>query len=177
MEIFELIAAGDVEGVRDLLARDPGQAATRDGQGVSALLQARYRWNDALVEAIRAADPALDGFDAAAFGVLDRLGDPNAYSGDGFTALHLAAFFGQLEAARALIGRGADVGAVARNALKVQPLHSAAAAGEREIAHLLLDAGADPNARQEGGFTPLTAAEQNGDTALAALLREYGAED
>jgi len=61
--------------------------------------------------------------------------------------------------------------------LKVQPLHSAAAAGEREIAHLLLDAGADPNARQEGGFTPLTAAEQNGDTALAALLREYGAED
>jgi ankyrin repeat protein len=171
MEIFGLIASGDVEGVRALLARDPAQAAAHDEQGVSALLRARYRWNDELVEALLEADPPLDEFDAAAFGVVDRLGDPAAYSGDGFTPLHLAVFFGRLEAARTLIERGADVHAVSRNGLAVPPLQSAVAAGERELAHLLLDAGAVPDARN------LAAADQNGDTAMAALLREYGAED
>lgn len=167
MEIFELIAAGDAEGVRALVARDPTQAAARDANGVSALLQARYRWNDELVDAIRAAAPPLDQFDAAAFGELELLGDPLAWSGDGFTALHLAAFFGQVEAVRLLLARGAVVDAVSRNGLAVPPLQSAAAAGEREIAHLLLNAGARPTE-----FTRATA-EQNGDTALLALLDEY----
>jgi len=167
--IFELIASGDAAGIRELLELDPAQAAARDENGVSALLQARYRWDDELVEAIRAANPPLDEFDAAAFGALDRLGDPHAWSGDGFTPLHLAAFFGQLDAARLLVERGADVGAVSRNELAVPPLQSAVAAGEREIAHLLLDAGARPDERN------LAAAEQNGDTAMLALLREYEA--
>jgi len=49
-------------------------------------------------------------------------------------------------------------------------LQSAVAAGERELAHLLLDADAVPDERN------LAAAEQDGDTAMATLLREYGAE-
>jgi uncharacterized protein len=165
--IFELIAAGDVGAVRELIRQDPGQAAAHDGEGVSALLRARYRLDDQLLDAVRAADPPLDEFDAAAFGAVDRLGDPRAWSGDGFTPLHLAAFFGQLEAARVLVERGADVEAVSRNELAVPPLQSAVAAGEREIAHLLLDAGARPDERN------LAAADQNGDTAMLALLREY----
>jgi ankyrin repeat protein len=167
VQIFELIAAGDVHGVKELLARDPVQAGAHDEQGVSALLHARYRWDDELVNAIRAAGPALDEFDAAAFGVLDALGDPHAWSGDGFTALHLAAFFGQARAVRVLIERGADVHAVSRNELAVGPLQSAVAAGERECVHLLLEAGARPEGRN------VAAAEQNGDTAMLALLREY----
>ena len=167
MEIFELIASGDVGAVSELLRRDPAQAAAHDDEGVSALLRARYRLDDELVDAVRSAGPPLDEFDAAAFGAVDRLGDPQAWSGDGFTPLHLAAFFGQLEAARTLVERGADVHAVSRNALAVPPLQSAAAAGERELAHLLLDAGARPDERN------LWAADQNGDTAMGALLREY----
>jgi hypothetical protein len=167
VEIFELISAGDVGGVRELLARDPAQAAAHDEQGVSALLRARYHWDDELVEAIRAADPPLDEFDAAAFGAVDRLGDPHAWSGDGFTPLHLAAFFGQPQAVRVLIERGADVEAVSRNELAVPPLQSAVAAGEREAAQLLLEAGARPDERN------VAAAEQNGDTAMLALLAEY----
>jgi ankyrin repeat protein len=167
VEIFELIAAGDVGAVRELLQRDPAEAAAHDAEGVSALLRARYRLDDQLVEAVRAADPPLDEFDAAAFGAVDRLGDPQAWSGDGFTPIHLAAFFGQLAAARAHVERGADVHAVSRNELAVPPLQSAVAAGEHEIAHLLLDAGACPDERN------LRAADQNGDTAMLALLREY----
>jgi ankyrin repeat protein len=167
VEIFELIAAGDAAGIRDLVAREPAQAAAHDAEGLSALLRARYHLSDELVAAVRSADPPLDEFDAAAFGALDRLGDPQAWSGDGFTPLHLAAFFGQPEAARLLIGRGADVSAVSRNELCVEPLQSAVAAGEREIAHLLLEAGARPDDRN------VAAAEQNGDTAMLALLLEY----
>jgi hypothetical protein len=167
VSVFELIAAGDVRGVQRLLHDEPAQADAHDEEGVSALLRARYRFDDDLVAAVLAARPPLDEFDAAAFGAVDRLGDPRAWSGDGFTALHLAAFFGQAEAVRVLIERGADVHAVSRNALAVPPLQSAVAAGEREAAHLLLDAGALPDERN------LQAAEQNGDTAMLALLREY----
>jgi uncharacterized protein len=167
MEIFRLIEADDAGGVRELLARDPAQAAAHDAQGVSALLRARYRWNDELVAAVRAADPPLDEFDAAAFGAVDRLGDPAAWSGDGFTPLHLAAFFGEAGAARVLLSSGADVHALSRNPPAVPPLQSAVAAGERELAQLLLEAGARTDARN------IEAAEQNGDTAMLALLGEY----
>jgi ankyrin repeat protein len=61
--------------------------------------------------------------------------------------------------------------------MKVQPLHSAVAARSREIVAALLVAGADPNARQEGGFTPLMAAEQHEDADLVRLLLDHGAEE
>ena len=128
----------------------------------------------------------VDVFEAVAAGderalreLLD--GDANAarsWSRDGFTPLHLAAFFGRPDSVRLLIERGADVRAVARNPLRVEPLNSAAASPvddkRVEIARLLLDAGADPNAELEEGFRPLDAALQNGDEELAALLRERG---
>ena len=59
----------------------------------------------------------------------------------------------------------------------MQPLNSTAASRELErveVARLLLDAGADPNGELESGFRPLDAAEQTGDEALVALLRERG---
>ena len=58
MEIFRLIEADDAGGVRELLARDPAQAAAHDAQGVSALLRARYRWNDDADKKILPGKPA-----------------------------------------------------------------------------------------------------------------------
>ncbi|MDQ4089663.1 MAG: ankyrin repeat domain-containing protein, partial [Actinomycetota bacterium] len=55
---------------------------------------------------------------------------------------------------------------------------SAVAADSRDVAAALLAAGADPNAKQEGGFTPLMAAEQKekeGD--MVRLLMDHGAEE
>ena len=98
------------------------------------------------------------------------------WSPDGFTALHLAAFFGRETVAATLLEHGADVNAVARNPLRVQPLHSAAAAGHTPVARLLLEYGADPNARQEGGFVPLHAAAQAGNDELYELLLASGAD-
>jgi ankyrin repeat protein len=184
MTIFEAIESGDVERVRALVSADPELAGARGADGVSALLQARYRFRLDLVEALLEPGPELDVFEAAALGRTDRLrelvtADPGlgrAWSPDGFTPLHLAAFFGHEEGARLLIEHGSDVNAVARNTMAVQPLHSAAAAGQGGIARALLEAGADPNARQESGFVPLHAAAQNGDFELARLLLEHGAD-
>ncbi|HEY6013731.1 MAG TPA: ankyrin repeat domain-containing protein, partial [Candidatus Limnocylindrales bacterium] len=162
----DLIAAvkeGDATRVAELVAEQPELATARDLRGVSALMLARYRLDRQVTDALLQADPELDVFEATALGYVDRLRarldeDPaavTATSGDGFTALHLAAYFGKAEVARILLQAGAGVNAVADNEMRVQPLHSTAAGRHLEVCRLLLAAGADVNARQAGGFTPL----------------------
>ena len=183
--IFDSIRAGDIDAVRAAIKADAGAAAIREESGLSAVRAALYVGKQDVADVLLEAAPELDVFDAAAVGDVDRLtevldadGDLiGAWSEDGFTPLHLAAFFNRGKAVRLLLDRGADVGAVARNDMKVQPLHSAAAAGSREIVAALLRAGADVNARQEGGYTPLMAAEQRHDEDMARLLMDHGAEE
>jgi uncharacterized protein len=183
-ELFAAIDAGDAEAVRSLIAADPEVARARDREGVSAVMRARYRSDQACALAILAALPDLDVFEAAAFGDLDRLtmeldADPGAvasYSGDGFTPLHLAAFFGKGEAAALLLAHGASVDARGRGWMTGTPLHSAASASHTDVAALLVDAGADPDARQTHGWTPLHAAARNGNLALVELLLDRGAD-
>jgi uncharacterized protein len=150
---------------------------------VSEIRQALYRGDrDAAVALVERGAP-VSGFDAAALGDVERLrtlltSDPDlvrSYSADGFTALHFAAYLGGAAAVRALLDAGADVHAVARNDMRVQPLHSAAALGDVEACRLLLDAGADPNAPQQGGYVPLDEAVLTKNDALAELLRARGA--
>lgn len=184
--IFESIYAGDVDAVRSAVADDPSQAAARDENGRSAVRAALYVHKQDVADVLLEAKPELDVFDASAAGDVDRLtelldGDADligAHSEDGYTPLHFASFFDQGKAVRLLLDRGADVAAVSRNDLQVQPLHSAVAANSREVAAALLIAGADPNAKQEGGFTPLTGAQQKekeGD--MVRLLMDHGAEE
>lgn len=152
---------------------------------MSELLAAVYRGDAARVEELLAAGAEPDVFEAAALGRTERVrglvdDDPallSAFTEDGFTALHLAAFFHQPGTARLLVERGAPVDAVARNVeLRVTPLQSAAAAGESDTVALLLERGADPNARQLGGYTALHAAAQSGNEELARLLLAHGAD-
>ena len=151
---------------------------------MSAVRQALYRGDRAAAVALVEGGAPVNAFDAAALGDVDRLGtlltsDPDlvhAWSADGFTALHFAAYLGGAAAVRVLLGAGADVHAVARNDMRVQPLHSAAALGDLEACRMLLDAGADPNAAQQGGFVPLDEAVLTKNDALAELLRARGAQ-
>jgi uncharacterized protein len=99
----------------------------------------------------------------------------NARSGDGFTPLHFAAFFGHESVAQILLEHHSDAGAVADNPMKVMPLHSAAAGRNLAIVRALLEHGAPVNARQELGWTALHAAAQQGDRAMVELLLKYGA--
>jgi ankyrin repeat protein len=183
-DLFEAIEAKDARLVRSILADDPALAVARDGHGVSALMRARYHDDKALAQAILPHVPEPDVFEAAAFGDLDRLtallsGDPSlalAFSGDGFTALHFASFFGRHAAAELLLARGADVDARGTGWMTGTALHSAASAGHTEAMRVLLEAGADPNARQSHGFVPLHAAAQNGSQNDVELLLAHGAD-
>ena len=183
-ELFSSIEAGDVDRVRQLLGRDPSLASARNEAGLSAVLAARYRGQHEMVSALLDAGPDLDVFDAAAVGAVDRLTQlldrepalANAYASDGFLPLGLAAFFGQPAAVQLLLQRGADVGATARNPMRVQALHAAVAGRNRDAVGLLLEAGADPNVHQHGGWTPLMAAAAHGDEEIVDLLLRRGAD-
>jgi len=181
---FELLQAGDADGLRRLLEKDPAFSEARDRAGVSLLMHSVYRGRRDLAELVAGKKKALDIFEATALGRLDRLKESlrddasaiNSRSKDGFTALHFACFFGQPEAARLLIESGAAVDAVAANPTKVMPLHSAASARNLEAARLLLEHGAPVNARQQAGWVPLHAAAQNGDRPMVELLLKHRAD-
>jgi ankyrin repeat protein len=187
---FELLQAGDADGLRRLLEQDPAVADARDVSGVSLLMHSLYRGHRDLAELIASKKKALDIFEATSLGRLDRLKQClsearirdasaiNSRSKDGFTALHFACFFSQPEAARLLLESGAAVDAVAANPMQVMPLHSAASARNLEAARLLLEHGAPGivNARQQGGWVPIHAAAQNGDRPMVELLLKHGAD-
>ena len=174
-DLFAAIEAGDVVRVRTLLADDPALARTRDAEGVTALLRARYRFDDDLVGAVRPHAGELDVFEASAFGDVGRLrsllaDDPSlatAVAGDGFTALHLAAFFDGPDVAHALLEAGADVDAHGTGWMTGTALQSAASARNLPVAEVLLAAGADVTLADDEGRT---AADHARDDATRAAL-------
>ena len=182
--LMAAIQSGDGEKLRALLAEDPSLASARDSKGVSAIMQAVYHRRAELLQVLLAANPTLDIFEASSVGRTERVtellrqdrGLSSQWSPDGFTALHLAAFFGQAEAANLLLQNGADAQAPARNAMKVAPLHAAASGRNLATVRALLEHGASPNARQEKGYTALHSAAQNGDRPMAELLLKHGAD-
>ncbi len=183
-DLLEAIEAGDVGGVDAILDADSSLASSRDASGVSALMRALYRFDKALTETVRRRVQALDVFEAAAFGDHDRLTEllsdepslVDAYSGDGFTALHFAAFFGRHEAAALLIEWGAEVDAFGRGWMTGTAMHSATSRLQSDAVRVLLEAGANPNVRQSAGWTPLHAAAMNGDLPSVELLLDAGAD-
>lgn len=162
---------------------------------MTELLDAIYRGDRARADALLAEDPDLNVFEAAAVGRTDRLRelldeDPtraNAFGNDGFHPLGLACFFGNVDAARLLLDRGADPNVLARNEhIQTSALHAAAASENKdpetryELCKLLIERGADVNLAQggrEGDYRAIDAARQTGDARLEQLLRAHRARD
>jgi ankyrin repeat protein len=152
---------------------------------VSEALQALYAGDVERARTVLAPDAQLSVFEAAAFGRNERLREvltadrsqARAFSSDGFTALHLAVFAEQAEAAHLLLEHGADVDALSVGSIaRVPPLGTAAFVRSLALTRLLLDAGADVDRQGEGGATALHSAAQSGDAELVRLLLERGAD-
>ena len=187
-DFFDAIRAGDLGKVTAMLTADPALLAAKDDKGNNAFVTAKYSQRNDIaalfLEKFAQHAIQLDIFAACMAGAHDRvtqliLSDSaltNNYSHDGWTPLHLAAFFAQPSVVNALLARGASVNARAKNGTTNMPLHAAAAGRNLEVVRALVEHGADVNARQEGGFTALHSAALNGDLEIARILIQHGAD-
>ncbi len=174
--LIDAAKAGDLGKVRSLLAANFLLASQRLSNGESPLMSALYRGHTDVVDALIGSGAAIDVFAAAATGRVDDLrrelneSTVNTYAYDGWTPLHLAAFFGHLAAARILLDAGANVHAVSNNNLKNTALHAATAGKHTDVALLLLKHGADALVADSGGYTPLEIARQNHMESVIAAI-------
>jgi ankyrin repeat protein len=183
-ELFDAIARSDVERVSELVRARPELARCKNADNLPALVFARYAGNEEVFDELLAAGPPLDVFEAAQTDSVTRLREllgadaslARAYSDDGFTPLHFAAFYGAQAAVELLLDRGAETEAVTKNFLSNMALHAAAAGGHGAICELLLTRGANVNAKQHGGFRPLHTAGFRDDRSMAELFLRHGAD-
>ncbi|XP_030207414.1 ankyrin-2 isoform X14 [Gadus morhua] len=91
----------------------------------------------------------------------------------GFTPLHIAAHYGNVNVSTLLLNRGAAVDFTARNG--ITPLHVASKRGNTNMVALLLDRGAQIDAKTRDGLTPLHCAARSGHDPAVEILLEKGA--
>uniref|UniRef100_A0A6Q2Z3I7 Ankyrin 2a, neuronal n=1 Tax=Esox lucius TaxID=8010 RepID=A0A6Q2Z3I7_ESOLU len=97
----------------------------------------------------------------------------NRTTESGFTPLHIAAHYGNVNVSTLLLNRGAAVDFTARNG--ITPLHVASKRGNTNMVALLLDRGAQIDAKTRDGLTPLHCAARSGHNLAVELLLERGA--
>jgi ankyrin repeat protein len=187
---IDAIKAGEFERVKAMVSAEPTLIDARNRSGDSAILTAVYHRQKEIVNLLVARGASLSIFEACAAGELERverlLGDSDAavpgspgvndFSPDGWTPLHLAAFFGHAKIVELLIAHDADAGARSRGANGNTPLHAALAGNHKFVAGLLIGHGADVNAPDAQGWRPLHLAAANNNMEVIKTLIAQGAD-
>ncbi|MFZ0915507.1 MAG: ankyrin repeat domain-containing protein [Candidatus Udaeobacter sp.] len=182
-EIHEAAELGDLEKVRAYLEKDPKQINAADSKGRTVLARAERSGKKELVEFLLEKGATEDIFAAAIVGHTDKVAallkqDPkliNARDGDGKTALHWAALYGQTKVMELLLANKADVNSLDEDGFT--PLHWAATFNQSDAVKLLLANKANMNLKvQKYGWTPLRLAVIHGHMAAAEALLNGGAD-
>src|SRR3989442_4318469 len=179
---IDAIKAGEFERVKAMVSADPTLIDARSRTGESAILTAVYHRQKEIVNLLVARGVTLSIFEACAAGEVERVerlvnaGTINDYSPDGWTPLHLAAFFGHTKIAELLLAHDADVTARSRNQNGNTPLHAALAGNHQFVAGLLIGQGADVNAADTDGWRPLHMAAHNNNVDAIKTLVAQGAD-
>ncbi|XP_029977235.1 ankyrin-3-like isoform X31 [Sphaeramia orbicularis] len=97
----------------------------------------------------------------------------NRTTESGFTPLHIAAHYGNINVATLLLNRGAAVDFKARN--DITPLHVASKRGNSNMVRLLVERGAKIDARTKDGLTPLHCGARSGHEQVVEMLLDRGA--
>jgi ankyrin repeat protein len=182
--LLTAIRGRDRAAIERMLRNDPTLSSQRATGGESLVLHACYL-GAAELAPLLLHGRVPDATEAAALGDVTALraaieNDDDARvrrSSDGWSPLHLAAFFGQVDAVALLIDHGAPLDALSTNATRNTPLHAAlAGATNATIVRRLVFAGADVASRGAHNITPLHLAASRGDQALCDLLIGRGAD-
>ncbi|XP_060719975.1 ankyrin-3 isoform X3 [Tachysurus vachellii] len=97
----------------------------------------------------------------------------NRTTESGFTPLHIAAHYGNINVATLLLNRGAAMDFRARN--DITPLHVASKRGNSNMVKLLLERGARIDAKTKDGLTPLHCGARSGHEQVVEMLLDRGA--
>ena len=161
-----LAGAGAYEEFFDAIQRDEGgKVQTLILRGINTN-SADRKLGPAIVLAAR--EKAWSALKAL---LLSPATDVNVRNANGETALMYASLNGELEIARLLVSRGAQV-----NHPGWTPLHYAASAGQLSVVQWLLEQSAYIDAASENGTTPLMLAARQKHTTVAQALVKEGAD-
>ena len=181
--LFELADADAAAGLLKALGEVRSPPVNENGE--TLFLFCTYRGKTKCAQAL-AVRGGLTLHEAAAAGDVARIGaclaaapwTVQTLSGDGWTALHLAAFLGKDAALETLLEHGADARQWGRAFEPNLALHAAAAGRRlgRCAFERLIAATGDPDMAQKSGHTALMIAAGNGFTQAVESLLAAGAD-
>jgi len=143
------------ERIVERLVSARARVNTRNGSGETALMLASLKGHLAIVSRLQAAGAEV--------------------SHSGWNPLLYAAFEGNTDVCRFLLGKGAEIDAQAPNGATA--LMIASRQGHLETVRLLLWEDSDPRIRTDGGATALQWALKAGNSEIAKLLTQAGAKE
>ena len=184
-KLFALLDQDDAAALTSALAGIRADVPILNENGESLVLYGMYRGKAKCVGMLLARGGA-SLHEAAAAGDVSRLDSClraapwaiGTLSGDGWTALHLAAFLGRDDAVELLLGNAANARQWGRALDANLAIHAACAGrclGKTAFARLIAATG-DPDIPQKAGFTALMIAAANGFADAVEALLSAGAD-
>lgn len=184
---WEALRLDDVKGLQTQMLRGAGANAVHPEFGPAIVFAARERSPKALAYLARLPGTRVDATNASnetALMLVALQGDLDSarvlvergaqVNRPGWAPLHYAAAAGHLQTIEFLLEQSAYIDAESPN--RTTPLMMAARHKHTNAVQLLVDAGADPTLRNEAGYTAADYLAAHGEHAEAGRLREHAAE-